>query len=162
VLIATFLAAGLSIAGLSLSTKNLEGEPRVFPADVGPRRAVIVVTFAKAAADQASEWTRKLRENQHALAGSIYQIAIIDDVPALFRSLVIAGLRRGIPKELHDHFWVASSASKQWQDCIGAKALDQAHVFVLEDRSQITWRFHGVFSEATLRSLLAACSAQKN
>lgn len=157
-----FLAAGLSIAGLNLSTQNLEGERRVFPADVAPQRAVVVVTFSKSASDEASEWTRKLRENQQALAGSIYQIAILEDVPALFRSLVIAGLRRAIPKDLHEHFWVATSSAKQWQDSIGAKVLDQAHVFVLEDRSQITWRFHGVFSEATLRSLLAACSGQKN
>jgi hypothetical protein len=160
--IATFLATGLSIAGLSLSTKNLEGEPRVFPADVAPQRAVIVVTFAKSASSQALDWTRKLSENQPALAGSIYQIAILEDVPALFRSLVIAGLRRSIPKHLHDHFWVASSASKQWQDFIGAKLLNQAHVFVLEDRSQIVWLFHGGYSEATLRSLLAASSALKN
>lgn len=161
-MIASFLAVGLSIAGLTLSTKNLGGEPRVFPADVAPQRAVVVVTFAKSATDQASAWTWKLSENKHALAASIYQIAILEDVPALFRSLVIAGLRRSVPKDLHDHFWVASSASKQWQDFIGAKVLDQAHVFVLEDRSQITWRFHGAFSEATLRSLFAACSALKN
>ena len=161
-MIATLLAAGLSIAGLSLSTKNLEGEPRIFPADVAPQRAVVVVTFAKSASDQASEWTQKLRENQQALAGSIYQIAILEDVPAFFRSLVIAGLKRAIPKDLRDHFWVATSSSKQWQESIGAKALDQAHVFVLEDRSQIIWRFHGVFSAATLRSLLAACSGQKD
>lgn len=159
-MIAAFLAAGLSIAGLSLPAKNLEGETRLFPADVAHHRAVVVVTFAKSASDQASEWTRKLREHQQALAGTIYQIAIIEDVPALFRSLVITGVRRSIPKELHDHFWVATSASKQWQDSIGARALDQAHVFVLEERSRITWRFHGMFSDATLRSLLAACASR--
>ena len=156
------LATGLSIVGLSLSTKNLEGEPRVFPADIAPHRAIVVVTFAKSASNQASDWTRNLCENQQALAASIYQIAILDDVPALFRSLVLTGLKRGIPKELHDHFWVATSASKQWQESIGAKALDQAHVFVLEERNQITWRFHGVFSEATLRNLISACSGPTN
>jgi hypothetical protein len=120
-MIAAFLAAGLSIAGLSLSTKNLEGEPRVFPADVTPQRAIVVVTFAKSASGQASDWTRKLRENQQVLAASIYQITILDDVPALFRSMVITGLKRSIPKKLHDHFWVATSASKQWQESIGAR-----------------------------------------
>lgn len=161
-MIAVFLAAGLSIAGLSLPTKNLEGETRLFPADVGPHRAVVVVTFAKSASDQASEWTRKLREHQQALAANIYQVAVIEDVPVLFRSMVIAGLRRAIPKELHDNFWVATSASKKWQESIGAGALDQAHVFLLEERSQITWRFHGVFSDVTLRGLIAACSRRIN
>jgi hypothetical protein len=161
-MIVAFLAAALSIAGLNLSTQNLKGEPRVFPGDVAQSRAVVVLTFSKAASDEASEWTRKLRENQQKLAASIYQIAIIENVPALFRSFVISALRRAIPKELHDNFWIATSSSKEWQERTGSRSADEAHVFVLEGRNQITWRFHGAFSEHMLRSLLAALSAQKN
>ena len=161
-MIVAFVAAALSIAGLNLSTQNLKGEPRVFPADVAQRRAVVVVTFSKSASDEASEWTRKLRENQQKLAASIYQIAILEDVPALFRSFVISALRRAIPRDLHDNFWIATSSSKEWQERTGSRSLDEAHVFVLEGRSQITWRFHGAFSEPRLHSLLAALSAQKN
>jgi hypothetical protein len=161
-MIVAFVAAALSIAGLNLSTQNLKGEPRVFPADVAQRRAVVVVTFSKSASDEASEWTRKLHENQQKLAASIYQIAILENVPAFFRSFVISALRHAIPKELHDNFWIATSSSKEWQERTGSSSLDEAHVFVLEDRSQITWRFHGAFSELRLHSLLAALSAQKN
>lgn len=160
-MIVAFLAA-LSIAGLNLSTHNLKGERRMFPDDVAQRRAVIVVTFSKSASDEASEWTRKLRENQQKLAASIYQVAILEDVPALFRSFVISALRRAIPKELHDNFWIATSSSKEWQERTGSGSLDEAHVFVLEGRSQITWRFHGAFSEPTLHRLLAILSAQRN
>ena len=161
-MIVALVAAALSIAGLNLSTQNLKGEPRVFPADVAQRRAVVVVTFSKSASDEASEWTRKLRENQQKLAASIYQIAVLEDVPALVRSFVISALRRGIPRDLHDNFWIATSSSKEWQERTGSRSLDEAHVFVLEDRSQITWRFHGAFSELSLHSLLASLSAQKN
>src|SRR6266550_3967514 len=104
-MIGAFLVVALSIAGLNLSTQNLKGEPRVFPADIAQPRAVIVVTFSKSASDEASEWTRKLRENEQKLAGRLYQIAILEDVPALFRSLVISALKRTIPKGLHDNFW---------------------------------------------------------
>jgi hypothetical protein len=161
-MIVAFVAAALSIAGLNLSTQNLNGEPRVFPADIAQRRAVIVVTFSKSASDEASEWTRKLRENQQKLAATIYQIAILEDVPALFRSFVISSLRRSIPRDLHDNFWIATSSSKEWQERTGSKSLDEANVFLLEGRTQITWRFHGAFSERSLHSLLAALSAQKN
>ena len=161
-MIVAFLAAALSIAGLNLSTQNLKGEPRLFPADIAQRRAVVVVTFSKSASDEASEWTRKLRENQQKLAATIYQIAILEDVPALFRSFVISALRRAIPRELHDNFWIATSSSKEWQERTGSKSLDEANVFLLEDRTQITWRFHGAFSEPSLHSLFAALSAKKN
>jgi len=103
-MIVAFVAAAISIVGSSLPAQNLKGEPRVFPGDIAQRRAVIVVTFSKSASDEASEWTRKLRENEQKLAASVYQIAILEDVPALFRSLVISTLRRTIPKDLHDNF----------------------------------------------------------
>src|SRR6266480_255595 len=155
-MIVAFLAAALSIAGLNLSTQSLKGEPRLFPADIAQRRAVVVVTFSESASDEASEWTRKLRENQQKLAATIYQIAILEDVPALFRSFVVSSLRRAIPKNLHDNFWIATSGSKEWQKCTDSGSADEAHVFVLEGRSQITWRFHGAFSDSILQSLLAA------
>jgi hypothetical protein len=161
-MIVVFAAAALSMAGLHLSTQNLKGESRVFPADVAQRRAVVVVTFSRSASNEASEWTRKLRENQQKLTASIYQIAILEDVPALFRSFVISALRRAIPRNLHENFWIATSSSKEWQEHTGSRSLDEAHVFLLEDRTQITWRFHGAFSEPSLHSLLVALSAQKN
>src|ERR1700730_4310717 len=161
-MIVAFVAAALSIVGSNLSTQNLKGEPRVFPADIAQPRAVIVVTFSKSASDEASEWTRKLRENEQKLAAGIYQIAILEDVPALFRSFVISALRRAIPRELHDNFWIATSSSEEWQERTGSRSSGEAHVFVLEDRSQITWRFHGAFSEPSLHSLLAALSGQRN
>ena len=159
-MIIALLAAALSIAGLNLSTQNLKGETRVFPANVAEHRAVVVMTFSKAASDEGSKWTRKLRENRQTLAAGIYQIAFLEDVPALFRSFVISALRRGIPRELHDNFWVATSSSKEWQERTGSKSLNEAHVFVLVGRSEITWCFHGAFSEPTLHSLLEAFSAQ--
>ena len=159
-MIVAFVAAALSIAGVNLPTQNLKGEPRVFPADLASHRTVVVLTFSKAATDEASKWTRKLHENQRTPAAGIYQIAVLEDVPALFRSFVVSALRRAIPRNLHDNFWIATSHSKEWQERIGSKSLDQAHVLVLEERGRITWRFNGAFAEPILQSLLAALSAQ--
>jgi hypothetical protein len=161
-MIVLLVTAALSTAGLNLSTQNLKGKPRVFPADVAPRRAIVVLTFSKSASNEAAEWTRKLRENQPKLAASIYQIAILEDVPALFRSFVIAALRRAIPRNFHENFWVATSSAKEWQEHTGSRSLDEAQVFLLKDRTQITWRFEGAFSEPSLQSLLAALSSLKN
>jgi len=119
------------------------------------------MTFSKKASDEASKWTRKLHENQSTLGTNIYQIAVLEDVPALFRSFVISALRRAIPGNLHDNFWIATCCSKELQERTGSKSLDQAHVFVLEERSRIIWRFDGAFAEPILQNLLAALAAQK-
>lgn len=150
------LLAALPLFGGNLPIQTLNGEPRLFPADIVQRRAVIVLTFSKAASDQATEWTRKLRANEQTLAAGIYQIAILEDVPALLRSFVISGLRRSVPGVLHDNFWIVTSSSKEWQERSAATSLNEAQIFVLEDRSQIVWRWHGPFTEAGLQNLLQA------
>jgi hypothetical protein len=157
-MIIAFLVAVLSLDGWSLPTENLNGEPRRFPADIVESRAVIVLTFSKAASDQATEWTQKLRATGGKLSAGIYQIAVLEDVPALFRSFIISAMRRSIPRTLHDNFWIAIASSKEWQDRTGSTSLGEPQVFLLEDRTQIVWRFHGAFSESALEALVAALS----
>jgi hypothetical protein len=161
-MIVAFLVAALSIAGLNLPAQNLKGLPRAFPADMAQHRAIIIVTFSQAASDQGAKWTRKLREKQQELGATIYQVAILEDVPPMVRFLVVSAIRRGIPKELHDNFWIATSSTKEWQEVTGSRSLGQAHVFLLEDRSQTTWHCEGAFSKAGFQSLLAALSAQQD
>ncbi|HJT82550.1 MAG TPA: hypothetical protein VJ719_15245 [Chthoniobacterales bacterium] len=161
-MIVTLLAAALSLAGSHLSAQNLKDEARLFPADIAEKRAVIVLTFSKSASDQATEWTRKLRQNERKLAASIYQIAILEDVPALFRSLVISGIKKGVPQDLHHNFWIGTSSSKEWQEKTGSTSLNEAQVFVLEAQSQITWRFQGAFSESALQGLFMVLATRPN
>ena len=161
-MIAAFLVAALSIAGLNLPAQNLKGLPRAFPADMAQHRAIVIVTFSQAASDEGAKWTRKLRQEQQELAVTIYQVAILEDVPPMVRFLVISAMRRGIPKELHDNFWIATSSSREWQELNGSRSLGEAHVFLLEGRTQITWHFDGAYSKPSFQSLLAALSAQKD
>ena len=159
-MIVALLLAALSMAGTNLSTQNLKGEQRAFPADIVEGRAVVVLTFSKTASDRATEWTRKLREREQPLAAGIYQIAVLEDVPALLRSFVISAIKRSVPAELHQNFWIALSSSKEWQKRTGATALDQPQVLLLEGRSEIAWHFQGAFSDAALRALVSIVSRQ--
>jgi hypothetical protein len=159
-MILELLVAALSIAGLNLPAQNLKGLPRAFPADMAEHRAIVVVTFSQAASDEGAQWTRKLREKQTELAITIYQVAILEEVPPMVRFLVISAMRRGIPKELHDNFWIATSSAREWQEVIGSRSLGQAHVFLLEGRTQIPWHFDGAYSKPGFQSLLAALSAR--
>ena len=155
-MIAELLCAAISISGLDLVTQNLKGEARKFPADISPSRAIIVVTFSKSASNQALEWTRKLRENQQKLTAGIYQISFLEDVPVLFRSFVISAIRRAVPRDLHENFWIATSSSKEWQQRTGSESVEEAHVLLIENRTQIAWRFHGAFSDAVLEGVTAS------
>jgi hypothetical protein len=150
----TAFAALLTLAGLNLSAETLSGESRTFPRDAAQPRSIFVVTFSKAASPRASDWTRKLRQNQVKLKAEIFQVAVLEDVPKLFRSAVISALASGLPNELHDHFWVAVARTADWQRCVDSAADDEPHVFVLDDLERVVWRAHGQPTDVLLRELL--------
>ena len=149
------LAAALAtVVGLSLPAATLNGDPRVFPRDAGLPRSIFVVTFSKAASVDASEWTHNLRNQQDKLKAEIFQVAVLENVPRLIRSFVVSALAREVPDRLHDHFWVAVTASADWQESVDSTSPDEPHVFVLDARENLVWRAHGQVSDVKVRELL--------
>jgi hypothetical protein len=144
------------VVNLDVPVQTLNGDARSFPRDAIAPRSVFVVTFSKAASEQGAIWTRKLQEVHEQLAAAIFQVAILEDVPKLFRSFVISAMAKGIPEALHDHFWIAVTGGNKWQECVGAeRAPNKAHVFVLDQRERIVWRGHGECSAASIQELLS-------
>src|SRR5881628_1149495 len=146
----SFLAVLTTVSSLSLPATSLAGDARLFPRDASRPRAIYVVTFSKAATAEASEWTRTLRARNDVAPSELFQVAVLEAVPRLFRSFVISSMKAEIPTNLYDHFWVATSAGQKWQECADASNLDEAHVFVLERGGNIVWRSHGPLSTLKL------------
>src|SRR2546430_1119833 len=117
-MIPPLLIALVSVTGLNLPAETLSDKARIFPRDAAEPRSVFVVTFSKSASAQASEWTRRLRDNQTKLAATIYQVAVLEDIPRIFRSLAISALRREVPRAMYDHFWIVVTATQDWQRCV--------------------------------------------
>lgn len=154
-MLAALLIALVSVSGLNLPATTLSNKERSFPRDAGDPRSIFVVTFSKSATMQASEWTRRLLERQAKLVATIYQVAVLEEVPQLFRSFVISALRHGVPQSMHDHFWVVTTDSQAWQRCVDSTSIEEPHVFVLDRHDRIVWRACGGISESKLNELSA-------
>jgi hypothetical protein len=138
-----------------LEVRTLAGELRTFPRDVPVPRTIFVVTYSKAATTVASEWTRRLREIKPAWDVKVYQIAVLDDVPSLFRGPVITGMAAGVPQDMHDRFWVAELHGRQWRLFTDSELDDLPHIVVLDQRRRVAWRGHGPATDERVRELLA-------
>jgi len=149
------LFALLSIAGLSLPVTTLDEKPRSFPRDAAAPRSLVIVTFTKAASKQGAEWSRRLAEVKAKLPGEVFQVAVLEDVPPMFRSMAISGIAKQVPASMRDHFWIATEGGKDWKRCVGDGPAGEAFLFVLDGRSQILWRAHGACTEAKVQALLA-------
>jgi hypothetical protein len=148
------LFALLSIIGLNLPVTTLDEKPRVFPRDVAAPRSVVIVTFTKTASTQGSQWSRRLDAMKGKVPAEVFQVAVLEDVPRLFRSMAVSGIAKQIPDRLRDHFWIATEGGKDWKRCVGDGPAGEAFLFVLDGRSQISWRAHGACTEAKVQELL--------
>jgi hypothetical protein len=69
----------------------------VLPDALKGKPTILVITFTRAAQDQARAWTENLK--QKSLGVATYQVLELEDVPRLMRGFVRGSIRRGIPKE---------------------------------------------------------------
>lgn len=154
-LIPSAVALLVAITGFAAPVRTLNGDERNFPRDAEVPRSIFVVTFSKAASTQAADWTRRLHDLQGTLNASVIQVAILEDVPRLFRSVVVSAMSKEVPENLHDHFWVAVTDSLGWQRIVNSSAVGEPHIFVLDYRNDIIWRAHGLVSDTVINELLA-------
>ena len=149
------LAAALLILALALPVQTLDGVARVYPADAAVPKSIFVVSFSKAGSKQASAWTRRLTEARAGIAASLFQVAVLEDVPKMFRSMAISGISQGLPAAMHDHFWIALTGGDEWRAQVEPHSAKEAAVFILDGRERVVWRGHGDVSEAALSEILA-------
>jgi hypothetical protein len=149
------LLAVAAVSALHLPVATLEETSRSFPQDASAPRAIFVVTFGKSASEQARTWSRRLNDMKGELSAEIVQVAVLEDVPRLFRGAVRSGIARSVPPALHARFWIAETGSREWKECAGGESGTEAYVFVLDHRSRIVWRTQGACSEEKIRALLA-------
>ncbi|HEX4825100.1 MAG TPA: hypothetical protein VFV19_12410 [Candidatus Polarisedimenticolaceae bacterium] len=148
------LTAALLIAAAALPVQTLDGVLRAYPADAAAPRSIFVVSYSKAGSKQASAWTKRLMDERAGIAASLFQVAVMDDVPKLFRSMAISGMSHDVPIAMHDHFWIVSTGGADWRALAEPPSTKEASVFVVEGREKVVWKGHGEPSEAAVRELL--------
>src|SRR5262245_8519563 len=147
----SLILALASAAGLVLPAETLDGAARSFPKDADAPRAVFVVTFTKAASKLGAEWTRRLREAQSASSAPVFQVAVLEEVPKMFRGTVISAMKRQIPQTLHATFWTAVSNSADWRQLADSTSPKEPSVFVIDQHDRIVWRGHGEPTDAKIQ-----------
>ena len=84
--------------------------------DIAPGLAVLVIGFTKASRAQTSEWSRRLEPALLDAAGAqAYQVAVLEDVPGIFRGYVAGRIRAAVPENMHSRFLVAFEGAPAWK-----------------------------------------------
>lgn len=149
-------SAAAQMPSRPLATQTLDGRSFVVPDDLPERASLLVIGFSRDSRTRTSAWAREVAQDDVLRrAVDLYQVAMLEDVPPLLRRMVVAGIRRDVPKSLHRRFLLVTTDTDGWKELVSQAGPDVA-CLLLAEGGRIVWRGGGAFSAASLDALRSA------
>ena len=128
----------------NLEVRDLTGATLQLPSALAGKAAVLVVGFSRKSGDQTARWVKRLAEDATvSSAVAIYSVAILQEVPGLFRGLVVNGIRNETPRSFWSYSFVAFSKEAVWKSLVGFERPDDAYLLLIDTQGRELWRGHG-------------------
>jgi len=142
---------------------NLAGHRVVLPQAAAGKVAVLIFGFTKASKVPTSAWADKLQPDFGTRAGfEAYQLPVLEDVPRLFRGMVISGIRKGIPENKRDHFVPILQGEAELKKLVGYKEPDDAYLVILDRAGNIVQQVHGSPNDSNYAQVRSAIESPLN
>lgn len=138
------------------TVETLSGKTLELSRDIASSLAVLVIGFTKASRTQTTEWSRRLESGlSRVSAAQVYEVAVVADVPRLFRGFVIDQIRSSVPTAMHPHFLLVREHAEVWRQLAGATDEDAAYL-VAVSHGEVLWRGSGRPTETDYQGLVQA------
>ncbi len=145
--------------------ESFAGHTVVLPDAAAGKVAVLIFGFTKASKAPTSAWADKLQSFLETRPEvELYQLPVLEDVPGLFRSMVISGIRKGVPENKRDHFVPVVQGEADLKKLVGYKEKDDAYLIILGRAGNIVQQIHGTPNDANtaqLKSTIESLLKQK-
>jgi ATP10 protein len=150
------IAAGIAVAqplqpGSTLPQikgTSLEDRDVTLPEAAAGKAALLIITFSKAAGEHGRAWNdRFIQDYPQDDKATSYSIAMLEDVPGLFRGMVRSGIKRSIPAALRRRFITVVKDEAQWKQYIGMKEEKDPYLLLLDTSGRVSWKHQGSFDQ---------------
>lgn len=139
-----------------LKTTSLTGHEVVLPDAARAKVGILIIGFTKRSSEATSAWGRAVERD---FGGDprcmVFQVAVLEDVPRLFRGMVIKGVQKGVPTSLQDRFLTVVQDAEVWKRTVQyvENEPDEAYIVVLGEHGSIRWCEHAAFGGAPYGAL---------
>ncbi len=134
--------------------ESFSGHKVVLPDATGGKVAVLVLGFSKGSSAPTRAWAEKLSADFGTRAGfELYQLPVLEEVPRLFRGMVISGIKKGVAENKRDHFVPVLSGEAELKKFVNYKEADDAYLMVLNPTGQVVGQRHGAYNDAAYATL---------
>ncbi len=159
-------AAAQGVAKVKMTTiegDSLSGHHFVLPNAASGKVAVLIFGFTKASKVATADWGKKISNDFKGQSDLVlYQLPVLEDVPRWLRGMVISGMRKGVPEEVHDHFVPILNGEAELKKLVSYKEPDDAYLVVLNRAGEIAGQMHGPFTDAANSQLRAQIASLLN
>ena len=137
-----------------ISGESLAGQTVTLPDAAKGKVALLIFGFTKASKENTKAWgDRVLAEFGGQSRFELYQLPVLEDVPRLFRGMVISGIKKDVKYNLRDHFVPILHGEGEMKKLVAYREPDDAYMIVLNASGEIVQQTHGQFSDAGYRPM---------
>lgn len=155
---AIVLAQGQPPGMPTTAGETLSGKRIVVADAVRAHRTVLVAGFSHDGGIACGDWMKAIRGDA-ALAGvEVYEIAMLEGAPGIFRGMIKSGMRKGMTSAEQERSVVLTQDDKAWERYFAVSNAQEPQLMVLDAEGTVVWRGHGTASalEAELRNAVGS------
>ena len=156
VLIAAAALRCASQAMPSTAAETLSGKHVVLANEVRGHAAVLVAGFSHEGGMKVGDWMKVLRGDSAFATVDLYEIAMLQGAPGIFRGMIKSGMRKGTTPAEQGHTLVMTQDQGQWEKFFGVADDKDPYVVLVNANGEVMWRGHGPVAtvEPQLKSAL--------
>jgi len=117
---------------------------------------LVVVGASKKGGERTEAWKSRFigdfGSNPHA---TYYVAALLENVPAPFRGMIRAGMRRGTPEAARSHVLTCTSDEAAWKKYLAMSDDSLPGVLLLDESGRLLWSYTGIFDPDRYQALKA-------
>ena len=134
--------------------ETLSGKKIVLAEAVRGHRAVLVAGFSHDGGIECGDWMKAIRGDAALEGVDVYEIAMLEGAPGIFRGMIKSGMRKGMSSAEQERSVVLTQDDKAWEKYFEVSNEQEPQVMLLDAHGNVVWRGHGAARavEAELRN----------
>ena len=134
--------------------KTLDDQEIALPEISAGKVTLLIFTFSKAAGEHGRVWNDHfIKDYPQDDQTTSYAIAVLGDVPSLFRGMVRSAIKRSVPPALRRRFITLVKDEGQWKQYVGLRDDKEVYIVLLDGKGRVQWVQHGLFDQAVFDML---------
>lgn len=137
-----------------LKGEFLTGKTAVLPTVASGRVALVALGFTYDSRFAVEAWIGRFRKDFGSRPDvTFFEVPMIGGMARLGKWFIDSGMRKGTPKQDHEHVITVYGGVDPWKQRLSFKAPNDAYLLLLDKAGVVRWRHSGPFDESVYEGL---------